>query len=422
MSLQTLFPSSKPGRAAAALLSLAIICVVTAIGRAEILEFPLSPGDLVKIDILDDEKEPTDQTIALDGSVQAPFLGSVQIAGLSVAQALETLNRRYVEQHVFVVPKIGFAVVAYRPIFVVGQVRQPGTYPFQAGMSVEKAIAVAGGQAAADPVEDPILARARLRGELETAEANIIREALAYARLTAELAGRTDILSEDIPAAARDFMIGPLADSILDVEQRIARAEMQGFAAQETVLGEQIQEAERGLSLLNKVLENVDRIIEIAQSDLARTETLRKKGLNTEANISNSQRALAEQQGRQLQIMASLSDGRRNIGLLKSRLVELSQTRRVTALVELQTHNVNLATFLAERRKTEEQLVLMSSLNAEKLEQNKQVVLDFKIRRDIGADTVELPATSTSMMAPGDVLVVAIRDNAKVATLPAVQP
>ena len=93
--------------------------------------------------------------------------------------------------------------------------------------------------------------------------------------------------------------------------------------------------------------------------------------------------------------------------------------------MELQTHNVNLATYLAEHRKTEEQLVLLSSLTADKLEQNKQVVLDFKIRRGIGADTVELPATSTSAMAPGDVLLVRISDNVtepKVATLPAVQP
>ena len=66
------------------------------------------------------------------------------------------------------------------------------------------------------------------------------------------------------------------------------------------------------------MLENVDKIIEISQSDLKRAETLRKQGLNTETNISNSQRALAEQQGRQLQIMASLSQSRRDIGLLKS--------------------------------------------------------------------------------------------------------
>ena len=179
-------------------------------------------------------------------------------------------------------------------------------------------MALAGGQTTTDSVEDPVLARARLRGELEAAEATIIREALAYARLTAELAGRADVRPQDIPESARAFVSGPLAESILEVEQRIATASTEGFAAQKSVLDEQIKEAEQGLSLLNKVLENVDKIIEISQSDLKRAETLRKQGLNTETNISNSQRALAEQQGRQLQIMASLSQSRRDIGLLKS--------------------------------------------------------------------------------------------------------
>ena len=230
MSPFKLLLSSKVGRVAALFSAVSIASAAAWAGPTGDPEFPLAAGDVVKIDILDDEKEPTDQTIALNGSVQAPLVGSVQIAGLSVAQALDTLNRFYVEQHIFVAPRIGFSVVAYRPIFVFGDVRQSGTYPFQPGLSVEKAMALAGGQTTTDSVEDPVLARARLRGELEAAEATIIREALAYARLTAELAGRADVRPQDIPESARAFVSGPLAESILEVEQRIATASTEGFA------------------------------------------------------------------------------------------------------------------------------------------------------------------------------------------------
>ncbi|WP_274628684.1 polysaccharide biosynthesis/export family protein [Arvimicrobium flavum] len=384
-------------------------------------DYPLAPGDTVRVDILDDEKEPVDQTIALDGSIQAPFLGAVKVAGLSVEEALETLTRRYVDQSIFVAPKIGFSISAYRPIFVVGDVRQPGSYPYQARLSVEKAIGLAGGQLTTATIEDPVLARARLGGEIEAAEANVIREALAYARVTAELAGRSSILPEDIPASARAFVTGPLAESVLKVEQRIAKANTDSFTAQQAVLSEQIADAEKGLALLEELLKNVEKVIEIAQSDLKRTETLRKQGLNTQANISDRQRQLAQEEARQLQVLASLSNGRTNIGVLKSRLVELSQSRNVNALVDLQAHNVSLAAFLAEHRRAEEQLVLMTNLTAEKLSRNKQIVLDFTIRREGGDETVDIPATGNSMLAPGDVLVVRIRDTSAqeaVATLP----
>jgi exopolysaccharide production protein ExoF len=389
-------------------------------------DFALAPGDTVKLDILDDDKEPMDLPIAVDGSIQVPFLGAVQIGGLSVPKALDELKRRYVEQQIFVVPKLAFSVAAYRPVFVIGDVQKPGSYAFQPQLTVEKAIGLAGGQITTNPAEDPMLARSRLRGELETTEANIVREALAYARLTAQLAGRTDIQAGDVPATARDYLDGPLAESVREVELQIAKAETDGFEAQKKVLSEQIAEAENGFILLSQLLENVNGSIELGRADLQRAEDLRKQGLNRQTDVSNLQRALSQAEARQLEVLTNISQARKDMGLLKSRFVELSQARQVNALVELQTHNVNLATFLATRRTAEEQLVLIASLSAEEMAKNKEVVFDFTIRRGTGAAVIEMPATATSILAPADVLVVRIRsrdDNAAVtAALPAVQP
>ena len=132
------------------------------------------------------------------------------------------------------------------------------------------------------------------------------------------------------------------------------------------------------------------------------------------------------EEARQLEVLTNISQARKDIGLLKSRLVEISQARHVDALVDLQTHNVDLAGYLATRRTTEEQLVLMSSLSAAEMAKNKEVVLDLTIRRGTGKTVVEMPATATSVLDPGDVLVVRIRsrdDHAAVAAaLPAVNP
>lgn len=404
-----------------ALAFLPIVAAQNAAAQQHENEYVLSPGDVVRLDILDDIKDPIDLPIAADGSIQAPLLGTVRIGGLNVAAAREELGRRYVEERIFVVPKLAFSVAVYRPVFVVGDVRLPGMYAFQLDLSVEKALGLAGGRIATDELEDPILARARLRGEMETAKAHIIREALAYARITAELNGRAEIKEDDVPPAAAEFVSGAFAETVTDVELRIAKANTEGFAAQQAVLNEQIAGAEEEFKLLQRLLENIDQIKGLAREDLKRGESLKKKGFNSQSNVSTAQRQLAEQEGRELQVLTDMSDVRSNIGLLKSRLVELAQARKVNALNELQEHNVQLADHLSAYRKAEEQLVLMSSLTADKLAKSRQMVLDFTIRRNERAGVVNVAADLTSILQPGDVLVVKIRDDqadGAVATLP----
>ena len=43
-------------------------------------------------------------------------------------------------------PDVRVAVVQYRPVYVTGQVNRPGAYPYTAGLTVEKTLALAGQQ------------------------------------------------------------------------------------------------------------------------------------------------------------------------------------------------------------------------------------------------------------------------------------
>ena len=187
-------------------------------------DYLLAPGDTVKLDILDDEEIPVDLPVGPDGSIQAPFVGGVRVAGLYNLRCSEgTGAASYVEKRIFVVPKVSISVAAYRPIFVTGDVRLPGSYPYQPQLTVEKALGLAGGQFQATSTENPVLISARLRHELDVAEADIIREALAIARTTAQLAGRTTILDEDVPEEARSYL-GNHAEPVREVQLRILTA------------------------------------------------------------------------------------------------------------------------------------------------------------------------------------------------------
>ena len=379
----------------------------------------LAPGDTIKLDILDDDEIPVDLPVGPDGAIQAPFGGGVPVAGLTLANAVKELERSYVEKRIFVVPKVSISVAAYRPVFVIGNVRQPGSYPFQPQLTVEKALGLAGGQLQATSTENPVLTSARLRQELNLAEADIIREALSCARAIAQLAGRSTILDEDVPEAARSYL-GPAAESVREVHLRILTAAADSYTSQTALLTEQLAEAERGFALLQELSQNATGNIDLARADLKRAQDLQKRGIKTLTDVSNLMRQTSMEEARQLQILSDLSDARRGIGELKSKLADLAKTQTMEALLDLEKHSADLAKFLSSRRGIEEQLILISTLTAEELAKNKQVVLDFMIRRETGGSTAELKAAPDTLLLPGDVLVVRMsgRDGTNSTSLP----
>lgn len=372
-------------------------------------EFLLASGDMLKFDILDDEREPVDLLVASDGTIQAPFLGSVPVAGLSVGEAREQLKARYVEQKIFVAPRVGLSVASYRPIFVIGDVKQPGAYPFQADLTIEKAMGLAGGQLTAAQGEDPVLSRSRLHGELDKIDTTIIQKALAIARLKAQIADRAAIDDDDIPQEARAYIDGAVAETMWAVEQRILEADRSGFADQKAVLIEGIAEAQRGQELLQELGGKVTQSIEMSRADLERGRALQRRGIKTLTDVSNLERQLNAEEARQLQVLSELSNGRQDLGTLKQQLAGLEQTRKIQALTDLQSHTAELAGSIATRRSTEEQLMLISALSAQQIQDSKEIVLDFLIRRSGRNGAGDLVATRSSPVEPGDVIVVSIR-------------
>ena len=382
-------------------------------------DYFLAPGDTVKLDILDDEEIPVDLPVGPDGTIQAPFVGGVRVAGLTLDDAVKALERSYIEQRIFVLPKISISVATYRPIFVTGDVRLPGSYPFQPQLTVEKALSLAGGQVQAITAENPLLASARLRQELDLAGTDIVREALSSARATAQLAGRTTILDEDVPEAARSYL-GPAAEPVREVQLRILKAAADSYKSQTALLTEQLAESERGFALLEELLKNASGNIDLARADLKRAQDLQKRGIKTLTDVSNLMRQTSMEEARQLQILSDLSDARRGMGDLKSKLADLAKTRTMDALLDLEKHRADLAKFLLSRKGTEEQLVLISTLTAEELAENKEIVLDFTIRRETGGTAVELKATPATLLLPGDVVVVRMSetDGTNLSSLP----
>jgi polysaccharide export outer membrane protein len=108
------------------------------------VELRLAPGDKIRVNVFGEDKLSGDFQISNDGDISLPLAGTIKAAGLTKAemeqQIATNLKSKYLRD-----PRVTVDVISYRPFYVLGEVKNPGEYPFRSGLNVLSAIAIAGG-------------------------------------------------------------------------------------------------------------------------------------------------------------------------------------------------------------------------------------------------------------------------------------
>jgi polysaccharide export outer membrane protein len=108
-------------------------------------QYKLASGDVLRITVFG-EPDLTFEEIRLNdaGMFSYPFLGEIAAKGLTPNQ-VEKIIVNGLKQGYLVDPKVSLSQVAYRSIYINGEVQKPGSYPFEPGLTLAKAIALGGG-------------------------------------------------------------------------------------------------------------------------------------------------------------------------------------------------------------------------------------------------------------------------------------
>lgn len=112
---------------------------------AEASTYRLGPGDVVRLITFGEEQLTGEFRVADSGTVALPLVGTVSAAGRTPAELEQAVAEALRHANLLRNPSVSAEVIAYRPIFVLGEVNKPGQYPYQPGMTVVTAAAVAGG-------------------------------------------------------------------------------------------------------------------------------------------------------------------------------------------------------------------------------------------------------------------------------------
>lgn len=125
-------------------LVLAFLLALPALASEVPSAYRLGAGDHIVIQVFDEPDLSMNFRLNDSGIVNYPLLGEIDVGGLTVKE-LEQRITSGLRGDYLVNPDVTVSIEEYRPIFINGEVKQPGGFPYQPGLTVQKAVALAGG-------------------------------------------------------------------------------------------------------------------------------------------------------------------------------------------------------------------------------------------------------------------------------------
>lgn len=107
--------------------------------------YRLASGDVLSIRVFG-EPDLSQPGVRLtdSGTIFLPTIGELSVSGLRLGE-VERLVVERLRGRILVNPIVSVSIEQYRPFFINGMVRSPGAYPFQPGLTLRKAVSLAGG-------------------------------------------------------------------------------------------------------------------------------------------------------------------------------------------------------------------------------------------------------------------------------------
>ncbi len=107
--------------------------------------YRLGSGDEIRLTVYGDPQLTGQYDVSDAGDLSVPLLGDVEAAGLTERQLCDRIAGALRTHHLMTEPSVAVDVLRYRPVYVLGEVEHPGSYPYQPGLTMLSAVALAGG-------------------------------------------------------------------------------------------------------------------------------------------------------------------------------------------------------------------------------------------------------------------------------------
>lgn len=387
-------------------------------GAAQTTGYAIAPGDTLSIYMSGELSLGQPQVVGADGTVPVQYVGYVPIAGLDVTTAQERIGNDLVSRGLYATADVLVVIDSYRPIFVSGDVNRPGTYSFMPGMTVARAVALAGGPRSFTTGGEisPVAMQQHLNavGALDGERRAFLRAHLAVQSLEARLAGA------EAPGLVFEEATGLDPQVVAEaIDEESAR-----FALQTRIAADQRALIAERLALIDAEIETVTarrdelaRLVDILTEDLARAQVLVGRGAQVQSaeRELRFQEAIAQSQRNLSLARVDMLEMDRALSLARQRRAEAEAARTgfdrelALALSQERQRQVDAAAAARARSRTlEAQIALFPGLPGTLGTEEAAPAFRYVIEHDTQAAPTSSRVDADHAVAPGDLILVEI--------------
>jgi len=369
-------------------------------------DYKLGIADRLKVKVQEWPDLNGEYAVTPDGVVSLPLIGNIDVIGLRLNDLTQEISNRLARRSEGAERPLAAAeIVQYRPFSIVGDVQRPGEYPYRPGLTVLQAISLAGGY------YRPEVGLFRLdrdvavaRGDIRTLSIKQTRLIARAARLTAMLAGRSDIL---LPPEFNEQKDNSVIRAIMESERAALGMANDAVHSERMALDEIKTLYRQEIASLRGQIEALAQEDTTIQQQLKDMRSLSARGLALMPTLFNLERAAAQIANEKMSLQTAIVRAEESITLAEHRLRERDLERDRVNTRDLQQTKEELADVRA-RLRTAADLLAEAQISApaearERLSDEGQRP-DFTLIRRDGETTRELAADETTLVVPNDVI------------------
>lgn len=347
-----------------------------------------------------------DYAVGPSGAVSLPFIGEMPVTGKTTAEVAAAISDGLQQRFGLLDrPDASVELAEFRPFFISGDVSTPGKYPYAPGLTVLKAVSLAGGMRRAPEgvrfERDFISAR----GQYEVLVAQRDNLVARRARLIAEAEGKEQI---DFPEALQKSPDGKrlIADETAFKEARTKRLAVQLKAIDDlkALLQKEIESLEQKIVTQN-------RQIDLSKEELASIGNLKEQGLVVNQRILSLERQTADLEGQVLDMETAALRAKQDINKATQDATNLQSDRDTGIAQERQGAEADI-------QAVELKLSMYRDLMMEAMSKDPQAALSvggtvppqitYSVVREKDGKPVETTVDENTPVLPGDVVKVSV--------------
>jgi len=389
--------------------------------------YRISAGDVLSFSVAGLPELATKAPVDVDGNATLPLIGPLSVSGLSAPQALakvqailpsKEFRRRTDDGREFPViispAEIGLTVFEYRPVYLNGDVAKPGEEAFRPGLTVRKAISLAGGfDILRFKMDNPFLQLSDLTSDYNTLWVDYAKQQAVVARLQAELDAKQQL---DAKLLISTPIAPNLAQEIVDNERSQLAVRNADFAKEQVYLRDAARKEGDRAKVLGEQQSKEQDGVKADATDLQRYTDLYSKGAVALPGLADARRTVLLSSTRALQTTALLDSVEREQQDLNRKLDRVGDSRRMQLLREMQDATTALASTRTKLQAVSDKLRYTGMVKSQ-LVRGVDSQPKIVIMRIVDGRPSKINADVDAELQPGDTVEVALQAEQPVAAV-----